>query len=355
MKKLIKILLAFSLFLMTGCGSNTSTTQDTTETASKTDGKENVGNFLAIEEDGVIDFSPFGMKVTIPEELESDDYNWAIKAMVLPELGQGSLITVDKDENETHELYLSFIAKRKPINPDDFVDEEMGLTKNMVYDLGTNGTFYYVGMDVNDIYQVNPDYVNEKILTKLDESARKPYIERLEKVHEVLNHIELTDLVLPAPETAADIQTSKLMDMKVQNFDGNEVRLGDLISQNKVTMLNFWATFCQGCTQEMPWLEKLSQEYKDQGFGIVGICMDVEDPDDKMQDDILEKAKGIVTNSEVTYPCVIGNTDIRNFYKFAGYPTTFFVDSEGNMILDPILGYKTEQAWTEVIEESLSK
>lgn len=355
MKKFLKLLMAFSLCFATGCSSNTSGTQETTETTSQTNGKENLGSFLVKEKDGVIDFPQFGIKITIPEELQSDDYSWAINGTILAEMGQASIITLDKDDNDMKEIYLTILAKRKPINLDDYVDEELGLTKEMIYDLGSNGTFYYVALDVNDIYQVNPDYVNERIIDNLDEDEKEAYIERLGKAHELLDNIELTDLVLPDVVSAADIQSSKLMDMKVQTFDGEEVRLGDLISQNKVTLINFWGTFCGSCIQEMPWLEEVAQNYKDDGFGIVGICMDVADEEGNIQDDLLEDGKEIVKQTGVTYPCVIGIPEINEIYSFNAFPTTFIVDSEGNMIQDPILGSKSEQAWSAVIEESLNK
>ncbi len=87
--------------------------------------------------------------------------------------------------------------------------------------------------------------------------------------------------------------SAKIMEYSMQDIDGNDVRLGDLIAANKVTMLNFWGVGCGPCIEEMPGLERLYQEHKDQGFTIIGITTDIVRSDGSFADDAIDEAKSI--------------------------------------------------------------
>lgn len=54
------------------------------------------------------------------------------------------------------------------------------------------------------------------------------------------------------------------------DLDGNPVNSAQLFSQNKITMINIWATTCGPCIEEMPELEKMNQEFQKKGGAIVG-------------------------------------------------------------------------------------
>ena len=60
------------------------------------------------------------------------------------------------------------------------------------------------------------------------------------------------------------------------DLDGNEIS-SELYSNNKITMVNIWGTFCGPCIREMPDLAKLNQEYKSKGVEIIGIPIDIAD------------------------------------------------------------------------------
>ncbi len=164
-----------------------------------------------------------------------------------------------------------------------------------------------------------------------------------------------------AKETAPLIVTvfkadlSDIMDMKVVDQKGKKVNLKDLVAENDVTLLNFWGTFCSSCTEEMPILDKLAKKYEDEGFGIVGICLDIVDTDDNsIIEEKFELGKAVLEDAEVAYPSVFADKKMIEFVNINTYPTSYFVDSEGNIIGQLVLGARLEEYWVPIIEEKLA-
>jgi thiol-disulfide isomerase/thioredoxin len=91
----------------------------------------------------------------------------------------------------------------------------------------------------------------------------------------------------------------------------------------KVTLINFWATWCTPCVEEMPMLSRLYKSYAGRGVQIVGIALD--DP---------QKAGEFAAHLNIDYPVLVGTTDAilvgRQFGNRAGMlPYSVLLDSEG--------------------------
>ena len=139
-------------------------------------------------------------------------------------------------------------------------------------------------------------------------------------------------------------------------YDGEqkEVSLAKIVSQNKVTMLNFWGTFCGPCIQEMPDLADIERDYKDKGFEIVGITVDAVDYNTgKLDAHVIQDAEDIMKDTGVEYPVVYAGNDILEYAEISVVPTTFFVDAKGNIIAGPIPGSNSRSGWEKVINELL--
>ena len=109
-------------------------------------------------------------------------------------------------------------------------------------------------------------------------------------------------------------------DFEVETFDGETLRLSDLIGN--VVVLNFWASWCPPCRWEMPSFEQISQEYRDDDVMFVGIAMS----------DTLEDASEFARASGVTYPLALDTTsEIVRDYEVYSLPTTFFIDVDGRI------------------------
>ena len=158
-------------------------------------------------------------------------------------------------------------------------------------------------------------------------------------------------------ETAeqSDKIPTELNNMTVYDLDGNEVVLGEMIAPNKVTMLNIWATFCGPCLNEMPDLAELEQQYKDKGFEIVGLTGDVVDSSGNFEQSIIADAHSIIEETGVKYPILIATNELMEAVGLTVFPTTFFVDSEGALIAEPVYGSMSKQEWEEMITKVLAE
>jgi len=107
-----------------------------------------------------------------------------------------------------------------------------------------------------------------------------------------------------------------------------------------VTILNFWEYWCGPCVSEMPALQKLYEEYADEGLQVIGIFSDASD---------LESVKSVVESTGVTYPILYYSDDFAPFQT--GYvPTTVFLDGEGRPVAGVVGAYEYEQ-WVQMLEE----
>jgi thiol-disulfide isomerase/thioredoxin len=103
---------------------------------------------------------------------------------------------------------------------------------------------------------------------------------------------------------------------------GKVINLSQLKGQ--VVMINFWATWCGPCRQEMPLLEDIYKKYKPMGFTMLAVNVE---PDSQAAEAWLGKL-----TKPVTFP-VAFDTDskVSKMYKVAGMPSTVFVDRKGNI------------------------
>lgn len=109
-------------------------------------------------------------------------------------------------------------------------------------------------------------------------------------------------------------------DFTLKSRSGKNVRLSDYRGQ--VVMLNFWASWCGPCRQEMPLLDKLSQRYGRAGFTLLGVNVDAEK---KLADQVL---KEIPVGFEILYD---PTSKVSETYKVDAMPTTVLVDCDGNL------------------------
>ena len=139
-----------------------------------------------------------------------------------------------------------------------------------------------------------------------------------------------------------------------EDLDGAKVTEA-LFAENKVTMINVWGTFCPPCIREMPDLGRLSADYKDKGFKIVGVVIDAMDRYGNVDNKIKEDARKIIDKTKADYLHIVPN--VAMFYGFLRdvqvVPTTIFVDSSGRQIGEAYLGSRSYKDWKKIIDNLL--
>ncbi len=108
----------------------------------------------------------------------------------------------------------------------------------------------------------------------------------------------------------------------------------DIFKDYKITMINIWATWCGPCIAEMPELSKL-YDVLPEGSNLIGFSIDAGDDANSKQ-----SAQNIISQYNLKYKNVIPDDNIANYVNknINGIPTSIFVDKDGNVIGDPVIG-----------------
>jgi peroxiredoxin len=119
---------------------------------------------------------------------------------------------------------------------------------------------------------------------------------------------------------AADSLSGPAPDFTLESRDGGAVSLGELDGQ--VVMINFWATWCVPCRQEMPHLQALYERYNSLGFELLAVNVE-NDPD---------SAREWLEETPVTFPVLFDSkNEVSKLYKVVAMPSTVLVARDGTM------------------------
>ncbi len=143
----------------------------------------------------------------------------------------------------------------------------------------------------------------------------------------------LAALVLPAPASAKDpaavlalvrpnpVQAAR--EFSVVTPDNRQLRLSDF--KGKVVFLNFWATWCKPCEEEMPAMERLHQRFKDKGLVVLAISEDT---------DGAAVVVPYLKKHRLTFPVGVDpKMSVAGLYGVWAIPSTFIIDKRGNRAL----------------------
>lgn len=140
-------------------------------------------------------------------------------------------------------------------------------------------------------------------------------------------------------------------DLTLQDLNGNDVSLSSY--RGKVVLVNFWATWCEPCRVEIPWLIELQQKYGDKGFVILGIALDEEGKSVVAPFVAKERFDVNGTKEPMSYQILIGNDDAADkFGGLFGYPTSILISKDGKQI-KRITGIISPDEMTKLIESQL--
>ena len=169
----------------------------------------------------------------------------------------------------------------------------------------------------------------EQILTKPDENSAPP--------RSKLTITLLSIIILVVTFGIVWLQSAKYEpltvgkegpDFSLPNLDETTVRLSDY--RGKVVFLNFWATWCKPCREEMPSMEVLYRNFERDGLVVLAISID--------RVTTKKDSPPFIKSLNLTFPVLVdswGQTDKR--YKLMGVPETYIIDQQG-ILREKIIG-----------------
>ena len=93
--------------------------------------------------------------------------------------------------------------------------------------------------------------------------------------------------------------------------------------KGKVVLLNFWATWCHGCVQEMPWFMEFQDKYRSEGLAVIGVSMD---------DDGWKSVKPFLQEHKINYRIVVATFEsAKQFGVDKGMPVSVLIDRTGKI------------------------
>jgi thiol-disulfide isomerase/thioredoxin len=134
----------------------------------------------------------------------------------------------------------------------------------------------------------------------------------------------------PAP----DVQFTKL--------DGSAFRLNDL--KGRVVLLNFWATWCVPCRNEIPSLSAIQKDLDSRGLSVVGVSYD----------DTADLVQEFQKDIPQSYQIVLGGREVGSQLPASPLPTTYIIDRQGR-IREKMIGERTRAAFEAVIKPLLDE
>lgn len=149
-------------------------------------------------------------------------------------------------------------------------------------------------------------------------------------------------------ETSENGFPVNMPEFSTTDMDGNKVT-NDTFADYDLTVVNFWATYCNPCIDELPELAEWKKELPN-NVNLIGLLVDV----DEKGDDQYKLAEKIIKETGADYQHLIATEEFDDMItNLVGVPTTFFVDSTGKIIGEPFAGADVD-AYKQTVEDYLN-
>lgn len=147
-------------------------------------------------------------------------------------------------------------------------------------------------------------------------------------------------------QAESDKEDKKFPEFTAKTVSGEDIS-SDVFKDSKLTVVNVWGSWCGPCVQEIPELQKLYESMKDKDVNVIGLAQDAGTD--------LDAVKEIIDKNKVTYQNIVPEGATEDFVmSLMAFPTTFFVDSDRN-IVGVIQGGRNLEAFTAAVEGVLEK
>jgi len=130
----------------------------------------------------------------------------------------------------------------------------------------------------------------------------------------------LVATLLVASAALAAVPSGPAPDFTLRTLDGQNLRLGE--QRGQVVLVNFWATWCGPCRQEMPHLNRLYEKYRASGFNLLAVNVD----DDR------NNAAGASSKMGLKFPVLFdAEKNVSRLYDLKTMPSTVLIDRDGKV------------------------
>lgn len=136
---------------------------------------------------------------------------------------------------------------------------------------------------------------------------------------------------------------SIIKDFNAQDLEGNTIQLADVLKKNKYTLVEFWASWCGPCREEIPHMKRAYEEFKDKGFEILSFTLDH------------EKNRWEKASTEEKIPWInIGDlqafkSPVVNLFGINGVPANYLVDQTGKIVAVNLRQEKLDEKLAELL------
>jgi peroxiredoxin len=169
----------------------------------------------------------------------------------------------------------------------------------------------------------------------------EPYVElaQLVRYEHVQAQLDDPQFAAAMSQLEADDERRQQADFTLTDLSGNAWTLKAL--RGKVVLVNFWATWCPPCRKEMPDLQALHNEFKDQGLVILGIS-----------DEDSGKVKPFIAAQKITYPILLDpGRKVNDLFRMDSIPKTFIYDRAGKLVSQSI-DMRTRKQFLEMLAQA---
>ena len=163
--------------------------------------------------------------------------------------------------------------------------------------------------------------------SQIDLDSSKKVVERFEAVPEFAGTKLFKDMKKEFEKREALAPGNQAPDFTLNDPDGNPVTFSEFYAKNKVTMVDFWASWCGPCRQFNPTLTQIYAKYNKKGFGILGVSLDSDK--DKWVEAIAKDKLVWKHVSDLKF----WDSEAGKLFNISSIPQSYFVDSEGKILL----------------------